>query len=127
MRSIDIEAALIPWLAQRVSVPIFAEVPNGKDQYGENGRPNEFITVERTGGARDTEVIDRPSVAIQCWSTSRSKASKLAYEVDEVMQSFLEVQGVTKVQRNGLYNFPDLLGGKLANRYQLIFDFVTTK
>lgn len=126
MQSINIEIKLIAWLSQRVSTPVFAEVPNDTDAFGDTGRPEEFITVERTGGARDSEIIDRASIAIQCWSTSRSLASKLAYAVDDTMNDFVEAQGIARVQRNGLYNFPDQINGTTISRYQILFDITTT-
>lgn len=113
--SIDIEAKLIEWLNKRLDVAAYADVPAS--------RPEQFITVERTGGGRDNVIIDRPTVAIQCWSTSRASAADLAYVVDDALPEFTQEPGINKARRTTIYNFPDEKGNP---RYQLVCELVTT-
>jgi hypothetical protein len=113
--SINIEAEIIGWLSQKVAVPVSADVPADK--------PDRFITIERTGGSRDNHVVDRPNLAIQCWGTSRLDASELAYEVDAILPSIVEIPQVTHFERDTFYNFPDEHG---APRYQIVVNLTTT-
>lgn len=110
----NVEAMLVAWLAEATGVEAFADVPSS--------RPSEFITVERTGGSQSYG-IDRATVAVQCWSTSRAKACELALKVDGAIPSFADEQGVFSVERSSLYNFPDERGN--VARYQLMVNITT--
>lgn len=116
MKSLNIEAALQNYLSENLSVPVSSDVPNP--------RPDEFVTYERTGGARSNCVIDQSTVAIQCWAKERPEASILAYLVDEIMQDFVYEKGINKVSRNSFYNNPDLDSG--CPRYQIVYDITTS-
>lgn len=106
----DVEAALISFLQTETGVATFADVPNP--------RPAEFLTVERTGGPRTDLVVDNPMIAVQCWSTSRARASQLARVVDSALMVFAYEPHIHKVERTSLYNFPDERGNQA--RYQLV-------
>lgn len=118
MQSMNVEQRLADWLGGALSVPVFWSVPES--------RPPSFVTVERTGGARDSQAIDRPTVAIQCWAGTRAEASCLAYEVDSLLPSFAREKGVCSVRRNSLVNWPDIDGTGSRPRYQIVVDLVTT-
>lgn len=107
----NIEGAIIAHL-NKCGFKAYADVPNP--------RPSEFVTVERTGGSFDSQRIDRPTVAIQSWSTSRFAASELALQVDACMRSITEDAGITKCSRNSMYNYPD----ESQARYQAVYDLV---
>lgn len=113
---IDVELAFIEFVKARIGIEAYADVPNP--------RPSEFVTVERTGGARDSVVIDNPVLAIQCWAKTRYEASALAREVDGVLPDFAYEPGICKVDRASLYNFPDEEGGD--GRYQIVAEIKTT-
>lgn len=113
--SFDVEAALISFLQTKTGVATFADVPNP--------RPTEFLTVERTGGPRTDLVVDNPMIAVQCWSTSRARASQLARVVDAALALFAFEPHVHKVERTSLYNFPDEQGSQA--RYQLVVQIKT--
>lgn len=115
VEAVDIEGRLIQWIEQTTGVATYAEVPNP--------RPDEFVTVERTGGARTDVVVDNPMLAIQCWSTSREAASRLARSIDSVLPSFAYEPRIYKVNRNSLYNFPDEQGKNA--RYQIVVQIKT--
>lgn len=112
MIEVNIEAAIIDHL-NKCGLNAFADVPKP--------RPTEFVTVERTGGTSDYNRIDRPTVAIQSWSTSRFAASELALRVDACMDSITENAGITKCKRNSMYNNPD----DSQARYQAVYDLVS--
>lgn len=83
-----------------------------------------FVSIERVGGTRRDIVVDNPSIAIQCWSTSRLEAAELAYEVDGILPDFrYSDPRITSIERDALYNHPDLKGKK--PRYQIVVDITT--
>lgn len=110
---LDIEVELVRYLSGNLDVPVAANVPESK--------PDSFVSLERTGGSFDSFVIDRPTVAVQCWGITKVQAKNLAYKVDELVRRMPdEVVNVTQATRNSLYNFPD----EKRPRYQVVFDFV---
>ena len=44
----------------------------------------EFVTVERTGGSV-TDMVDRPSIAIQAWAKTPTRAEEMANEIRELL------------------------------------------
>lgn len=116
MKSIDIEAVIIKHLNDSSVYPAYEEVPGNSKEVGE------FITVERVGGGRSSVVIDKPMIAIQAWAQSKRRARQMAYEVDDLMPSMNQVDGVGGIERNSMVNFPDEKGNP---RYQLIFNIST--
>ncbi len=61
---------LVACLAGVRPVPVFSRVPEK--------RPNEFVTVRRIGGARQTPVSDRPRIDVHTWAESDEDAHDLA-------------------------------------------------
>ena len=112
---VDIEQAIINYLPNIIGLDVVADVPEKK--------PDEFVSIERVGGNRDNVVIDRPTVAVQCWSISRKKAAELAYTVDDALQKITSVPNITSASRISLYNFPDPKSKK--SRYQIVYGFVS--
>ena len=112
---VDIEAALIAWLPDKTGIPWHGDVPED--------RPEQFGTVERTGGGISDVVIDSPTVALQLWGKSRSDAKNLAYKARDALPAFAYEPGVRKVEVETLYNFPDEKGNQA--RYQIIAHFKT--
>lgn len=106
----NVEAEIVAHLNSK-GFKAYADVPKP--------RPQEFVTVERTGGTSD--VLDRPTVAVQAWSTSRHKASELMLAVDDCMMGIVERPSITRCKRNSLYNYPDAE----QPRYQAVYDLVT--
>lgn len=108
----DVEAGLIAFLRES-GFEAFADVP------AEDRKPDEYVTVERTGGSLDSEVIDRATVAVQCWARRRNSAAALASTVDEAMRELPSRPWVAGVRRNSLHNFPTGAG---EPRYQIVYD-----
>lgn len=112
---VNIEEIIIAYLSNVFDIETYADVPK---EY-----PVRFVTVERTGGIRDSLVIDRPMVAVQCWAETRRDAADFAYKVDDALRSLpAHNKRVTFARRNSLYNFPDPESKK--PRYQLVYEFV---
>ena len=54
-----------------------------------NPRPAEFAKVILVGGVRRDQVTDVPTLAVEAWAASRSRASTLAQEVRAVIHSLV--------------------------------------
>lgn len=107
------EVALIQYLTKSFpDVNVSSDLPNP--------RPPQAITLERTGGGEDSIVLDRPTIAIQCWSNNHVDAMLLADEVDKAMREW-DNPSIPDIHRSGKYYFPDEYGNP---RYQLVYDLI---
>lgn len=111
---LNIEAGLIAFLNAQLDVPVSADVPKT--------RPERFVTIERTGGPRDT-FRDLPSIAAQAWAEDRYQASELCIRLADAIELFVYETGVAKVEIGSSYNFPD--PDSKQSRYQVTASFVT--
>lgn len=91
----------------------------GRDAYADAPNPMpraDFVTVERTGGGV-VDAVDHPTLAVQCWSTSRKCAADLADAVRGDLASITGTGGFGAVTVQSIYNWPDPLSRRA--RYQL--------
>jgi hypothetical protein len=112
----NIEAIVIQALNASLPVPVSADVP--KD------RPEAFVTVEKVGGGKSGPGIESVELAVQSWEKRRLAASELSGLVDEAMLSLPGAGSViSKVTREGPYNFPDPDGkhARYQGAYNIIF------
>ena len=73
-----------------------------------SNRPDEFLVVEQTGGARPDRVRSLPSVAVDCWAQTRARASELSDEVAALALSMAdEITNIFSVSVSTQYNNPD--------------------
>lgn len=99
MTDIDIEQELISFFDGLIDgVKAYAVVPPN--------RPQTFITVERTGGARSL-ILDEGQFAIQVWAESRKTSSMLAQQARANARALLYKPWCAGIELGGLYNFPD--------------------
>lgn len=100
---LNIEGTLVRYLSEITEIPTFVEVPkNPKDN---------FITVERTGGAFDSKsVFDRPTVVIDSYGKTRSLAWHISEAVDRAVKDMPGViKGVSFVEPNAIcVHYPDV-------------------
>lgn len=105
------ECDLVKWLNEQPELkdaPASTLVPAS--------HPKRFITVERTGGRR-TPLLDRPSLAIQCWAESQVKASDLADTLaDVVLPRVYDLPYLGSFAIDSIYDYP--LDGDTP-RYQI--------
>lgn len=102
-------------LEARCGVPCRVEVPSV--------RPDQFITIERTGGSC-SRGVDRPNLAVQCWAESMAEAYALALMCREVLIDLPEsVPQVCKSDVTTVYDFPD--PDSDMRRFQLSVELVT--
>lgn len=94
----------------------YANVPADEDE----SVPQEFVTVERTGGSV-TDLVDHPSIAIQCWAATDEAAEHLANVVRTQLVTGTRPTGVTRVDvDSGPYRFYDEY--TRCPRYQMALD-----
>ena len=84
-------------------------------------KPYAFVTVERTGGARDRHV-DYATFAVQAWhSTSVKMAAELAFKIAALLEEIPYARTcrdyISSVTVDSIYDFPDPDGR--YPRYQL--------
>lgn len=112
---IDIEEIIVEYLSDNLEIPVAADVPEIM--------PDEFISLELTGGGFGDIILDYPTVAIQCWAETRTDAKNLARKVDRLLRKICDsYYDISSAERNSLYNFPDPQSRKA--RYQIVFDFI---
>lgn len=67
----DAEREVVDWLNSRdLGAVAYYDVPSD--------RPDALFVVERTGGASDGLVMERPMVDVQCWAKRRRDAALMA-------------------------------------------------
>lgn len=120
---IDIETRLIDFIERECDAEVFDAPPVDYTADSIENYPDEFITVERLGGGQANIVMDYPTVAIQCWSTSSLKASDLAREVADKLTRFELESGIVSVNVSSLQRHNDPVSKK--PRYQLVADIIT--
>ena len=79
----------------------------------------EFVTVERTGGIV-ADLIDHPTVAIQTWAATPTRAEEMALSIRNALLTTSRPTGVAHISVNGLYPFWD--ESTRLPRYQLVLD-----
>lgn len=84
--------------------------------------PEYFILVDRTGGARESMVLDMAEILIEVYhKTSRVTASDLAnYIADQVPQLPAFAESITGAKVNSVVSLDDLIGQ--YHRYQIYVD-----
>lgn len=105
---------LVSWLAAlgyRASTRVPKDAPSN---------PEEFVTVERTGGGV-SNMVDRPLVAVQAWAPTEERAERMATAIRNAALTMLPPKGVHSLRVNaGPYPFYDEL--TRCPRYQLVLD-----
>ncbi len=82
--------------------------------------PDEFVTVERTGGGT-ADMVDYPMVAIQAWAPTEARAEEMAVEIRNALMTQQRPRGIAKLNVNsGPYPFWD--EDTRCPRYQLVLD-----
>lgn len=93
------EAYFIDYLTEALQdIPVSGCVPHSM--------PDAFVTVELTGSGR-VDQIDRVTLSIECWSTSRESACELMTLVDAAMQRSPENDAVSRCELETAYNDTD--------------------
>jgi hypothetical protein len=84
-------------------------------------RPESFILVDRTGGPRESMVLDKAEILIEVYhKTSRPAASNMAQHIADNITALQEHEAITRARVNSVVNLGDLIGG--YQRYQVYCD-----
>lgn len=112
----NIEILVIEWLnsVAGVDYPASGNVPDP--------RPASFITVDRTGGPRESMVLDRAEILIEVYhKTSRLDASNKANEIADLIPQLTAYNAnITHADVNSVVNLDDTLAQ--YSRYQVYCD-----
>lgn len=104
----DVERIVAQRLMSATGIKAVLEVPDD--------RPDEFISVEMTGGTRERMCIRRASLAVQSWAQTRLRAAEIARLVEQTTPSLADEQNIFRAVANGTYRWPDPDSGQA--RYQ---------
>lgn len=111
---VNVEALIVGHLNSALgSGTAFADIPEE--------RPERFITVERVGGP-ETLHLGRPVLAIQCWESTRHKASEFSVQVADLIKGMAGLPQVGRAAISSVYNFPD--PDSRQARYQMTVEMV---
>lgn len=103
----DIERVAAKRLMDSTGIKAVLEVPNP--------RPDEFVSVEMTGGSGD-RFVRRASLAVQSWARTRPRAAEIARLVERAVPGIADEPNVFRAVANGSYRWPDPDSGH--ERYQ---------
>ena len=82
--------------------------------------PDEFVTVERTGGGT-SDMVDHPTMAIQTWAPTEARAEEMSIEIRNALMTQSRPCGITKVSvDSGPYPYWD--EDTRCPRYQIVLD-----
>lgn len=111
----NVEKEVISWLEIMLgdSWPVFGDQPKE--------RPQGYILVDRTGGPRESIVLDRAEILIEVYhKNSRVQASDKANEIADNIVSLLDREHITRAVVNSVVNLDDLTNQ--YSRYQIYCD-----
>lgn len=98
MGAFSVTEAMVAWLAS-MGYDASMDVPGAM--------PDEFVTVERTGGGASS-MVDHPVMAVQCWALAGERAEAMANEARLRLLTETPPPGVHSVRANaGPYKFND--------------------
>lgn len=110
---VNIEAAMVAYLAPVAGVPVSTRVPNP--------RPASFVRVSRIGGGMGL-VTGAPQVLVECWAATDTAAWALTVATSRALHLTVEstIGGlwVSRVDSTDPVNYPDVSSG--SPRYQFI-------
>ena len=105
MAKADVEELVIAWLNSIVGT--------GWVAYGDKPKtvPSQFITVDRTGGPRESMVLDRAEILIEVYcKTSRKTAKDKANDIaDRIVELEIYSNDITHASINSVVHLDDIL------------------
>lgn len=116
MAKVDVEAVVVAWLNTILG--------SGWAAHGDKpeNAPDQYVLVDRTGGPRESLVLDKAEILIEVYhKTSRNTAKNKALDIDDRLKE-LEAysDNITRAKRNSLVNLDDTLAQ--YHRYQIYVD-----
>lgn len=116
MDKADVEEVVVAWLNSILGTGWAASGSKPKDN------PEQYVIVDRTGGPRESMVLDRAVINIEVYhKTSRTTAKNKANEIaDRIVELCAYEENITKAAVNSVVHLPDLIGQ--YERYQVYCD-----
>lgn len=108
-----IEATVIDYLNNVLSVPVSGEVPSPT--------PVAFVTVEKIGSSVENH-LRSASFAVQSWAGSEADAAALNVTVRNAMEAMITLPNISRSHCETDYNFTDTT--TKHSRYQAVFEVV---
>ena len=111
----NVEKLVIGWLDDHAQItwPVHGDMPDP--------RPEAFLIVDRTGGAREAMVLDRAEILIEVYhQKSREMASDEAYKIGDLIPELLNIESITNATVNSIIKLDDTIGKYF--RYQIYCD-----
>lgn len=111
----NVEKLVIAWLTSVVGEDwaVYGDQPEQ--------RPIKYITVDRTGGPRESMVLDQAEILIEVYhKNSREITSDKANEIADIIPQLLNLESITRAEVNSVVNLDDLL--RQYYRYQIYVD-----
>lgn len=116
MAKADVEVLVVSWLNSIVGA--------GWSAHGDkpDSPGTQYILVDRTGGPRESMVLDKAEILIEVYhKDSRSTAKNKALDIaDQVIALEAYNENITHASVNSVVNLDDLIGG--YHRYQIYCD-----
>lgn len=106
-----IEAIVLNYLADNLSVPVFMEEPEE--------RCGEYVLIEKVGSS-ENDRIQSATVAVQSYAESLYRSAVLNDTVKRAMRDIVVLDSVSRCRLNSDYNFTDTETKRY--RYQAVFD-----
>lgn len=116
----NVEIIVIAWLNENAGA--------GWTAYGDKPKttntselPEQFILVDRTGGPRESMVLDAAEILIEVYhKSSRQIASEKANELADMIPELLQHESITRAAVNSVVKLDDTIGQYY--RYQIYCD-----
>lgn len=106
-----IEIAVVNFVAQRLSVPVYMEYPNNA--------PDRFVILDRSDTNRENHIETSLFIA-QSYAESKLEAANLNQQVKAVMDALVDLEQVSCSELNSDYPFPDTQ--RKRHRYQAVYN-----
>jgi len=111
----NVETEVITWLSGIVGADWL--VAGNKPQTP----PEQYILVDRTGGPRESMVLDQAEILIEVYhKNSRLTASDKAQDIADLIPELTKIHNITRAKVNSLVNLNDTIGQ--YERYQIYCD-----
>lgn len=108
-----IELDVMNYLTERTGVQTFAEEPDKAH------RPDSYYLIEKVGSA-ERDHITSAQIAVQSYAPSLVEAMSLNHAAKAALESFAELDKVSRCRCLGDYNYTDTQTKRY--RYQAVFD-----
>lgn len=115
MANVNVEKVIIGWLTANIGDGwvVFGDMPKT--------RPEKFVLVDRTGGQRESMVLDKAEILVEVYNkNSRVDASDKAQELADILPQLVHLEPITHSKINSLVKLDDLIGQYW--RYQIYVD-----